>query len=149
MLTLLQTAVHAIPELRMVETMKEFLALTSFSTDSSIDSDSYFTLLHNADIRYDKSLKQKSSVALRAAYQHSTSGVDFEEEEDEPEYADSGSLFGGIDMPADDFYRTNTTNFKRSPHAQSLIPRKPSTRPTLVPSTYHSTSTKCLMMKSE
>ena len=35
-LTILQTAVHAIPELRIVETMEEFLSLTSFSTDSTI-----------------------------------------------------------------------------------------------------------------
>ena len=83
-LSLLQTAVHAILELRKVETMEEFLSINSFSTDSILDYDSYFTLLHNACIRYDESLKKKPSVASRAAYQHSTSGVDFEEEEDEP-----------------------------------------------------------------
>ena len=128
-LTLIQTAVHAIPELRIVETMEEFLSLSSFSTDSTMESDSYFTLLHNACIRSDKSLKQKPSVASIATYQHSTSVVDFEEEEDEPEYAATSSLFGGIDMPSDDFYSIITTNFKRQPHVQSLIPRKPSTRP--------------------
>ena len=82
--------------------MEEFLSLTSFPTDFSLDYDSYFTLLHNACIRYDKTLKQKLFAASRTAYQHSTSGVNFEEEEDEPEYAASASLFSGIDMPADD-----------------------------------------------
>ena len=60
---------------------------------SAMDYESYFTLLHNACIRYDKSLKQKLSVGSRAACQHPTSGVDSEEEEDEPEYAASGSLW--------------------------------------------------------
>ena len=49
-LTLLQTAFHAIPELKIVETMKEFLSLTSFSTDSNLDYESYFALLQNACI---------------------------------------------------------------------------------------------------
>ena len=84
--------------------MEEFLSLTPLSIDSDFDYERYLTLLQNGCIRYDKSLKQKPSVASRAAYQHSTSEVD---QEKEPEYADSGSLFGCIDMPADDFYRIN------------------------------------------
>ena len=53
-LILLETEVHAIPELRVVETMEEFINMSSYSSGSTLDYDNYFTLLHNSCIRYDK-----------------------------------------------------------------------------------------------
>ena len=52
-LTLLQTAVHNIPELRMVETMEEFISLSSSTPGPTMGYDNYLTLLQNACIRYD------------------------------------------------------------------------------------------------
>ena len=52
-LTLLQTAVHDIPELRMVETMEEFISLSSTTPGPTMGYDNYLTLLQNACIRYD------------------------------------------------------------------------------------------------
>ena len=59
-LTLLWTAVRSVPELRIVETMEEYMSLThSSSGHFSIMYDKYFMMLQNACIRYDKTLKQK------------------------------------------------------------------------------------------
>ena len=49
-LTLLQTAVHNIPELRMVETMEEFIRLSSSTPGPTMGYDNYLTLLQNACI---------------------------------------------------------------------------------------------------
>ena len=69
-MTLLQTAVRSDPELRIVETMEEYMSLThSYSGHFSITYDKYFMMLQNASIRYDKTLKQKPSTTSRAGYQ--------------------------------------------------------------------------------
>ena len=72
-LTLLQTAVHNIPELRMVETMEEFISLSSSTPGPTMGYDNYFTLLQNACIRYDCILKPTTFPVSRAAYQHDLS----------------------------------------------------------------------------
>ena len=58
-LTLLQTAVHNIPELRMVETMEDFISLSSSTPGHTMGYDNYFTLLQYACIRYDSNLKSR------------------------------------------------------------------------------------------
>ena len=66
-LTLLQTAVRSVPELRIVETMEEYMSLTNSSSGHfSITYDEYFIMLQNACIRYDKTLKLKPSTMSRA-----------------------------------------------------------------------------------
>ena len=62
-LTLLQTAVHNIPELRMVETMEEFISLSSSTPGPTMGYDNYLTLLQNACIRYDSTHTSKPSPA--------------------------------------------------------------------------------------
>ena len=71
--TLLQTAVHNIPELRMVETMEEFISLSSSTPGPTMGYVNYLTLLQNACIRYDSNLKTRPSPASWAAYQHELS----------------------------------------------------------------------------
>ena len=67
-LTLLQTAVRSVPELRIVETMEEYMTLrNSYTSDYFITYDTYFTMLQNACIRYDKSLKQESSLTAQSS----------------------------------------------------------------------------------
>ena len=69
-LTLLQPAVRSIPELRIVETMEEYMSLTQSSTGQySLTHDKYFMMLQNTCIRYNKTLKQKPSTTSRAVYQ--------------------------------------------------------------------------------
>ena len=67
-LTFLQTAVHSIPELRMVETMEDFISLSSSIPGPIMGYDNYLTLLQNACIRYDSNLKSRPSPASRGAY---------------------------------------------------------------------------------
>ena len=52
-LTLLQTAVRNIPELSIVETMEEFISLSSSTPGPTMGYDNYLTLLKNACIWYD------------------------------------------------------------------------------------------------
>ena len=123
-LTLLQTAVHNIPELRMVETMEEFISLSSSTPGPTMGYDNYLTLLQNACIRYDSNLQSMPSPASRAAYQHDLS----HDQHDNP-YSSSGTTYGGIDMPAEEFYQVHTTNLNRHPNVSTITPRKPTSSP--------------------
>ena len=127
-LTLLQTAVHNIPELRMVESMEEFISLSSSTPGPTMGYDNYLSLLQNACIRYDSNLKSRPSPASRAAYQHELSH-DQHDNLYPQDYSSTGSIYGGIDMPAEEFYQVHTTNLSRPPTVSTLIPRKPTTAP--------------------
>ena len=128
-LTLLQTPVRSVPELMIVETMEEYMSLTnSLSGQVSITYDKYFMMLQNAYIRYDKNLKQKPSTTSRAVYQHELDdNPSIHDEEDD--YLDDNFAPDGIDTPSDDIYNVHNTNFKRTPHIKSLIPRKSPRKP--------------------
>ena len=123
-LTLLQTPVHNIPELRMVETMEEFISLSSSTPGPTMGYDNYLTLLQNACIRYDSTHTSKPSPASRAAYQHDLSHDQYDNPYPQ-DYSSSGTTYGGIDMPAEEFYQVHTTNLNRPPSVSTLTPRKP------------------------
>ena len=127
-LTLLQAAVHNIPELRMVETMEEFISLFSTTPGPTMGYDNYLTLLQNACIRYDSNQKSRPSPASRAAYQHDLS-PDHHENLYPQDYSSSGTIYGGIDMPAEEFHHVHTTNLNRPPTISTLTPRKPTNSP--------------------
>ena len=127
-LTLLQTAVHNIPEHRMVETMEEFISFSSSIPGPTMGYDNYLTLLQNACIRYDINLKSRPSTASRAAYQHELSPAQHDNTYPQ-DYSSSGTTYGGIDMPAEEFYQVHTTNLNRTPTVSTITPRKPTTAP--------------------
>ena len=82
----------------------------------------------NACIRYDSYLKSRPSPASRAPYQHELSP----DQHDNPypqDYSSSGTTYGGIDMPAEEFYQVHTTNLNRPPYVSTITPRKPTTSP--------------------
>ena len=57
-LTLLQTAVRSINDLRIVETLDEFQSTTyGHGSSTSLSYDTYYDLLINASVRYDKTKK--------------------------------------------------------------------------------------------
>ena len=129
-LTLLHTAVHNIPELRMVEIMEEFISLSSSSPGPTMGYDNYLTLLQNACIRYDSTHTSKPSPASRAAYQHELSPDQHVNPPPRPtppppDYSSSGTTYGGIDMPAEEFYQVHTTNLNRPPSVSTITPRMP------------------------
>ena len=125
-LSLLQTAVHNIPELRRVETMEEIISLSSSTPGPTMEYDNYLTLFQNACIRYDSNLKSRPSPASRAAYQHELS----HDPHDNPypqDYYSTGTTYGGIDMPGEEFYQVHTTNINRPPNDSTITPKKPPT----------------------
>ena len=104
--------------------MEEFISLSSSTPGPTMGYDNYLTLLQNACIRYDSNLKSRPSPASRAAYQHELSP----DQHDNPypqDYSSSGTTYGGIDMPAEEFYQGHTTNLNRIPNVSTttLIPR--------------------------
>ena len=111
-LTLLQTAVRSIPELRIVETMEEYMVLTQSSSGQySLTYDKYFMMLQNACIRYDKSLGHKPSPTSRAVYQHDIADADPPTYDDDEDYLGDGLVSDGIDTPPNDTYSVHQTNF--------------------------------------
>ena len=84
--------------------------------------------IKNACIRYDSNLKSRPSPASRAAYQRELS----HDQHDNPslqDYYSSGTTYGGIDMPAEEFYQVHTTNLNRPPNVSTITPRKSSPPP--------------------
>ena len=96
----------------------------SSSGHSSITYDKYFTILQNACIRYDNSLKQKHSVTSRAVYRHDLD-EDPSVQEDKENYVDDNFVPDGIDTPPDDCYNIPTTNLNWNPQVKSFIVMTP------------------------
>ena len=112
-LTLLQSAVASIPELGIVETMEEYMSLTQSSSGQySLTYDKYFTMLQNACLRYDKTLRHKPSPTSRAVYQHDIADGDPPTYDDEEDYLGDDYVPDGIDTPLDDMYNVPNNNFK-------------------------------------
>ena len=108
--------------------MEEFISLSSSTPGPTMGYDNYLTLLQNACIRYDSNLNSRPSPASRAAYQHELSP----DQHDNPypqDYYSSGTTYGGIDMPAEEFYQIHTTNLNRPPNVSTITPRKPTSSP--------------------
>ena len=108
--------------------MEEFICLSSSTPGPTMGYDNYLTLLQNACIRYDNNLKSRPSPASRAAYQHDQS----QDQHDNPssqDYSSTGTTYGGIKMPAEEFYQVHTTNITRPHNVSPLTPRKPTTAP--------------------
>ena len=114
----------------MVETIEAFISISSSTSGPTMGYENYLTLLQNACIRYDSNLKSRPSPASRAAYQHELS-PDQPENPYPKDSSFSGTTYGGIDMPAEEFYQVHTTNLNRPPNVSTLYPRKPTTAPPL------------------
>ena len=86
------------------------------------------SLYQNACIRYDSNHTSRLSPVSRAAYQHELSP----DQHDNPypqDYSSSGTTYGGIDMPAEEFYQVHTSNLNRPPPVSTITPRKPTHSP--------------------
>ena len=108
--------------------MEEFISLSSTTPGPTMGYDNYLTLLQNAFIRYDSSQKSRPSSTSRAAYQHDLSPVHHEYLHPQ-DNSSSDTTYGGIDMPAEEFYQVHTTNLNRPPTVSTLTPRKPINSP--------------------
>ena len=136
-LTLLQTADRSINDLRIVETLNEFQSTThGHGSSTSLSYHTYYDLLINACVRYDKT--KKANIGKRRNV-YATNIDDT--------YIDSPTLcidhapdspYGGIDLPPDEFYQVHALS---SRHPPSQRPGQPS-RPLFRPQSQHSSHTK-------
>ena len=130
-LTLLQTAV------RIVETLDEFQSTThGHGYSTSLSYDTYYDLLINACVRYDKT--KKANIGKRRNV-YATNMDDTYIDSPTP-YIDHvpDSPYGGIDLPPDEFYQVHALS---SRHPPSQRPGQPS-RPPFRPQSQHSRPTK-------
>ena len=100
-LTLLQTSVMSINDLRIVETLDEFQSTTyGHGSSTSLSYETYYDLLINACVRYDKTKKANISknvynTNIDDTYvDHPVACIDHVPD----------SPYGGIDLPPDAFY---------------------------------------------
>ena len=128
-LTLLQTTVRSINDLRIVETLDEFQSTTTYGNGSStsLSYDTYYDLLINACVRYDKT--KKANIGKRrnvyntnvddTYVDHPTVCIDHVPD----------SPYGGIDLPPDEFYQEHTLSSRHPPSPRPGNPSRPSFRP--------------------
>ena len=127
-LTLLQTAVRSINDLRIVETLNKFQSTTyGHGSSTSLSYDIYYDLLINACVRYDKT-KKANIGKRRNVYNtniddtyndHPTACIDHVPN---PPYA-------RIDLPPDGFYQVHTLSSRHPPSPRPGHPSRPSFRP--------------------
>ena len=138
-LTLLQTAVRSINDLRIVETLNEFQSTThGHGSSTSLSYDTKYYLLINACVRYDKS-KNANIGKRRNLY-----ATNIDETYIDPPTACidhvPDSPYGGIDLHPDEFYQVHALS---SRHQPSQRPAQPS-RPPFRPQSQHPGSTKAI-----
>ena len=124
-LTLLQTAVRSINDLRIVETLDEFQSTTYGNpSTTSLSYETYYDLLIDACVRYDKT-KKTNLGKRRNVY---NTNIDHTYVEHPSACVDHvpDSPYGGIDLPLDAFYQIHTLS---SRHPPSPRPGNPSDFP--------------------
>ena len=127
-LTLLQTAVRSINDLRIVETLDEFQSTThGHGSSTSLSYDIYYDLLINVCVRYDKT--KKANIGKR----RNVYATNIDET-----YIDSPTPcidhvpdlpYGGIDHPPDEFYQVHALSSGHPPSQRPGQPSRPSFRP--------------------
>ena len=127
-LTLLQTAVRSINDLRIVETLDEFQSTTNgHGSSTSLSFDTYYDRLINACVRYDKT--KKANIGKRRnvyATNMDDTYVDLPTAciDDVPD-----SPYGGIDLPPDEFYQVHALSSRHPPPQRPGQPTRPPFRP--------------------
>ena len=127
-LTLLQTAVRSINDLRIVETLDEFQSTThGHGSSTSLSYDTYYDLLINACVRYDKT--KKANIGKR----RNVYATNTDESYVDPPTACidhvPNSPYGGIDLPPDEFYQVHALSSRHPPSPRPGQPSRPSFRP--------------------
>ena len=127
-LNLLQTAVRIINDLRIVETLDEFQSTTyGHGSSTSLSYDTYYDLLINACVRYDKN--KKASIGKRRNVYNTN--IDDTYVDYPTACIDNvpNSPYGGIDLTPDEFYQVHTLSSRHPPSPRPGQPSRPSFRP--------------------
>ena len=127
-LTLLQTAVKSINDLRIVETLDEFQSTTyGHGSTTSLSYQTYYDLLINACVRYDKT--RKANLGKRRNVYNTN--IDNTYVDHPTAFLDHvpDSPYGGIDLPPDEFYQVQTLSSRHPPSPRPGNPSRPPFRP--------------------
>ena len=127
-LTLLQTAVRSINDLRIVETLDEFQSTTyGHRSTTSLSYQTYYDLLINACVRYDKT--KKASIGKRRNVYNTN--IDNTYVDHPTAFLDHvpDSPYGGIDLLPDEFYQVHTLSSRHLPSPRPGNPSRPPFRP--------------------
>ena len=130
-LTLLQTAVRSINDLRIVETLDEFQSTTyGHGSSTSLSYETYYDLLINACVRNDKT--KKANIGKRTNVYNNTNIDETYVDHPNPTACIDhvpNSPYGGIDLPSDEFYQVHTLSSRHPPSPRPGNPSRPSFRP--------------------
>ena len=120
-LQLLQNAVRPNDDLRVVETLDEFQSITTgYGRSSILKYKTYYDLLINACIRYDRT--NKANIAKRGHIYQTSSTTDNDEFNDERPYEAPGrDPYMGIDTPSDEFYKVQKHFRRNKPNKDGLV----------------------------
>ena len=107
-LQLLQNEVRPINDLRIVETLDDFQSITTgCGRSSSLKYQTYYDLLINTCVRYDRT-KKANIVKRRHIYQTTFTPHDDDFIGQLPSETPVSDPYMGIDTPSDEFYNINT-----------------------------------------
>ena len=127
-LTLLQTGIQSINDLRIVETLDEFQSTTyEHGSSTSLSYETYYYLLINACVRYDKT--KKANIGKRRNVYNTN--IDDTYVDNPTTCIDQvpNSPYGGIDLPPDEFYLVHTRSSRHPPSPRPGNPSRPSFTP--------------------
>ena len=110
-LQLLQNAVRPIDDLRIAETLDEFQSITTgYGRSSSLKYQTYYDLLMNACVRYDRT--KKANIAKTGHIYQTSSTPDNDGFNDKLPYETPGrDPYMGTDTPSDKFSNIHTTQY--------------------------------------
>ena len=136
-LQLLQNAVRPINDLRIVETLDEYQSITTgYGRSSNLKYQTYYDLLTNACVRYDRT--KKANIAKRGHIYQTT----FSQSNDDligqiPSETPIGDPYMGIDTPSEELYNINTNQSGPPMSARhKLKPRLLRSNPNTKPNTF-------------
>ena len=129
-LTLLQTAVRSINNLRIVETLDEFQRTThGHRSSTSLSYQTYYDFLINACVRYDKT-KKANIGKRRNVYNTNIDSNYIDYPTDVIDYV-LDSFQGGIDFSPDEFYQIHALSSRHPTPPRPGNPSRPPFRPNL------------------
>ena len=127
-LTLLQTTVRSINDLRIVGTLDEFQSTTyGHGSSTSLSYDTYYDLLINACVRYDKT--KKTNIGKRRNVYNTNIDDTYIDHPNACNDHVPNSPYGGIDLPPDEFYQVHTLSSRHPPSPRPGQPSRPPFRP--------------------
>ena len=127
-LNLLQTAVRSINDLRIVETLDEIQSTTyGHGSSNSLSYDTYYDLLINAFVRYDKT--KKANVGKRRNVYNTNIDDTYNDHPTACIDHVPNSPYGGIDLPLDESYQVHTLSSRHPPSPRHGHPSRLSFRP--------------------